>query len=292
MGISARSSLRRNITARSIGAAVDVSVDNVWITGCTTVSIRPGKSLNMLSSLLPSVSSACTDINSSSVSTSDSAYAVPSLCISLVVAGGSLEVSGAYLSSAVSSSEVNCHLRGLPLSALTSNDSHCQGINKSLKRGWEDEEASGAWEDEEERAGIPKGAEVGVGEVSVGAALLLSTSSRVNSASIHRMSMEDEGMTSISFAGSRGTPTRRHNSVIKTGNDKEICLCLALMAISYFLGWHESVVDEAKPEPGGDVHVPLFNRSSCIHPPRGGVRNHRSQLTLQVIQGLNNRQPL
>ncbi|KAG5611740.1 hypothetical protein H5410_023021 [Solanum commersonii] len=57
------------------------------------------------------------------------------------------------------------------------------------------------------------------------------------------------------------------------------------------LGWHYSAADEAKPEPGGDVHILLLNRSPYIYPPRGGVKNHRSQPTLQIIQGLNNRQP-
>ncbi|KAG5615735.1 hypothetical protein H5410_015559 [Solanum commersonii] len=35
------------------------------------------------------------------------------------------------------------------------------------------------------------------------------------------MSVEDEGMTSISFTGSRGTPARWHNSVIKIENGRE-----------------------------------------------------------------------
>ncbi|KAG5590319.1 hypothetical protein H5410_040833 [Solanum commersonii] len=173
MGISSRSSLRM---PDPLGAVANVSVDNVLITGCTTVSIRSGKSLNMPSSLL---SSACTDIISSSVSASDFACVVPSLCTSPVVAGEIPEVSGASSSS----------------------------------------EAHGACEEEEEGAGIPEGPEVGVGEdtsagnestltskdVSVRAALLLSTSSRVNSTLICRISVEDEGMTSISFAESQGT---------------------------------------------------------------------------------------
>ncbi|KAG5615737.1 hypothetical protein H5410_015561 [Solanum commersonii] len=140
------------------------------------------------------LSSACTDINSSSVSASDSTCAVLSPCTSLVVAGGILEVSGASLSLALSSSEVNRHLGGHSMSALRSNDSCCQGIYRSLKGGWEDEETPGACEEEEEGAGIPEGSEAGVGEgafasnestltsgeVSAGASLLLSTSSRVN----------------------------------------------------------------------------------------------------------------
>ncbi|KAG5631517.1 hypothetical protein H5410_003234, partial [Solanum commersonii] len=71
-GISARSSLRWNSNANPLEVVVDISVGNVWITGCTTVSIRSGKSLNMPSSLLSCVSSTCSDINSSSVSTFDS----------------------------------------------------------------------------------------------------------------------------------------------------------------------------------------------------------------------------
>ncbi|KAG5580812.1 hypothetical protein H5410_051439 [Solanum commersonii] len=77
-----------------IGVVVDVSVSDVWITGCTTVSTRSGKSLNKLSSWC--------SIISSLVSTSDSSYAVPSLYTSPVVAGGIFEVSGASSSSTAS----------------------------------------------------------------------------------------------------------------------------------------------------------------------------------------------
>ncbi|KAG5595264.1 hypothetical protein H5410_036496 [Solanum commersonii] len=100
--------------------------------------------------------------------------------------------------------------------------------------GWEDEDIPGSCEEEEEGGGVLEGSEARVGEgasagneltlnsgeVSAGVAFLLSTSSHMNSASICWMSVEDEGMTSISFAGSQGTPMRRHNSVIKTENDK------------------------------------------------------------------------
>lgn len=86
--------------------------------------------------------------------------------------------------------------------------------------GWEDEETPGTCEDEEEGVGIPEGSKVGVndgvsaaiestltsGEVSVGAILLLPSSSRVNSTSIHQISMEEDGVTFISLAWSRGTP--------------------------------------------------------------------------------------
>ncbi|KAG5590124.1 hypothetical protein H5410_040638 [Solanum commersonii] len=58
------------------------------------------------------------------------------------------------------------------------------------------------------------------------------------------------------------------------------------------LGWHYCAADEAKPEPGGDVHVHLLNGSSYIHPPLDGIRYPQRQPTLQIIQGLNNRQPL
>ncbi|KAG5585886.1 hypothetical protein H5410_046320 [Solanum commersonii] len=73
-----------------LGAVVDVSTDNVWVTGYTTVSIRSSKSLNMPSSLLSCVSSASIDITSLLVSLSDSACAASSPCTSLVVSGASL----------------------------------------------------------------------------------------------------------------------------------------------------------------------------------------------------------
>ncbi|KAG5590120.1 hypothetical protein H5410_040634 [Solanum commersonii] len=202
MGISARSSLRRITMPDPLGAIVDVSVGNVWITGCTTVSIRFGKSLNIPSSLL---SLACTDSNSSSISASHSACVVPSPYTFSVVAGGIPEVSGAFSSSA----------------------------SRAVQ---EDEKAPEACEEEEEGAGIPEGSEAGVsegtstgnkstltsGEVSTGASFLLSTPSSVNSGSIHRMSVKDERMTSITFVRSRGTPARWHNSVIKTENSRDV----------------------------------------------------------------------
>uniref|UniRef100_M1DSH4 Uncharacterized protein n=1 Tax=Solanum tuberosum TaxID=4113 RepID=M1DSH4_SOLTU len=114
-------------------------------------------------------------------------------------------------------------------------------------KGWEDEEAPGAYDEEEERAGIPEGSEARVGEdasagnestltsgeVSVRAALLLSTSCHVNSTSICLISVEEDGVTSTFLVVSQGTPTRRHNSVTRTGNGRDVNFCLALMAIFY-----------------------------------------------------------
>ncbi|KAG5630371.1 hypothetical protein H5410_002088 [Solanum commersonii] len=71
------------------------------------------------------------------------------------------------------------------------------------------------------------------GDVSTGVSLLLSTSSIVYSALMHRISVEKDKVISKSLAASRATPIRRHNSVINTGKGKEVCLFLALMAISY-----------------------------------------------------------
>ncbi|KAG5600606.1 hypothetical protein H5410_031976 [Solanum commersonii] len=45
------------------------------------------------------------------------------------------------------------------------------------------------------------------------------------------MSVEDKGVTSISLTASQGNPALRHNSVIKIGNGKEVCLCLALIVL-------------------------------------------------------------
>ncbi|KAG5631682.1 hypothetical protein H5410_003399 [Solanum commersonii] len=138
-----------------------------------------------------------------------------------------------------------CQLRGFSTSSLARNDSHCQGINSVLKWGWEGEIVPGVCEGEE-GAGIPEGSKAGIdedasasneststsGEVSVGDSLLLSTSSRVNSASIRRISVEEDGMTSISLAGSWGTPTHRHNLETRTGKGRDICVYLDLIAIS------------------------------------------------------------
>ncbi|KAG5592339.1 hypothetical protein H5410_042853 [Solanum commersonii] len=185
-------------------------------------------------SLLSYVSSACTDINSSPVSAFDSACAMPSPYTSSVVAGGIPESPEQSLVMNLQYRLLKPSFRGLSLSALTSNDYHCQGINRRLKG--EGEKAPEAYKKEEERASIPKGLKVGVGEsasvVSARVALLLSTSSRVNSTSIRRMSVQEKGMASISFTGSRGTPACRHNSVIKIKNDRDqVSLFLALIAI-------------------------------------------------------------
>ncbi|KAG5585885.1 hypothetical protein H5410_046319 [Solanum commersonii] len=106
-------------------------------------------------------------------------------------------------------------------------------------------DVSGVYEGEE-GVGIPKGIKAGVDEdacagneltstsqeVSIGASLLLSTSSRVNSTSICRISMKKDEVTSISLEGSRGTPICRHNSEIRIGKGRDVCVCLALIAIS------------------------------------------------------------
>ncbi|KAG5615293.1 hypothetical protein H5410_015117 [Solanum commersonii] len=130
----------------------------------------------------------------------------------------------------------------------------------------------------EEGAGIPEGSEAGVdddasarneststsGEVFARVALLLSTSSCVNSASIRRISVEEDGVTFISLVGSRGTPARRHNSVIRTGKGRDVDLplghdrtkasCLRMTQNGLVLGWHDNAADETKQVPGGDVH--------------------------------------
>ena len=93
---------------------------------------------------------------------------------------------------------------------------------------------------------VPDGSEAGVGEdastgnestltsgeVSTGHVLLLSTSSCVNSASICRISMVGDGVTSTSLVVSRGTQARWHSSVTRTGKGRAVNFCLALMAIS------------------------------------------------------------
>ena len=46
------------------------------------------------------------------------------------------------------------------------------------------------------------------------------------------MSVEEDGMTSISLVMSIGIPARHHRSVIRKGNGREVCFYLALMSIS------------------------------------------------------------
>ncbi|KAG5631699.1 hypothetical protein H5410_003416 [Solanum commersonii] len=158
---------------------------------------------------------------------------------------------------------------------------------------WEDEQALGTCEEEEEGTSIPEGLKIGVdegftadndsaltcGEVYAGAALLLSSSSCVNSASIRRISVEEDGVTFISLAGSWGTPARRHNSSqvdSPPGHDRTKASRLRKMQNGLVLGWYDSAADESKPIPGGDVNIPLLNRSSRTQPPRGDIRNHLS----------------
>ncbi|KAG5610316.1 hypothetical protein H5410_021597 [Solanum commersonii] len=115
--------------------------------------------------------------------------------------------------------------------------------------------------------------------------------------------MLEDMVTSILLAESHGTLARQHNSVIRTGNGRDVSVCLSLTTISCetriprlilllamieprqaalddaewtHSGCHDSVADEAKPVSGGDVHVTFLNRSSRIPTPRGDARNNRS----------------
>ncbi|KAG5572120.1 hypothetical protein H5410_061886 [Solanum commersonii] len=81
-----------------LGAAMDVSISDVWITNYTIFSCRSGRYPYMLSSL--------TSIFSSSVSASDSSTIMPSLCTIPVEYEGITEVSRASTSSIASNSEV------------------------------------------------------------------------------------------------------------------------------------------------------------------------------------------
>ncbi|KAG5630471.1 hypothetical protein H5410_002188 [Solanum commersonii] len=116
------------------------------------------------------------------------------------------------------------------------------------------------------------------GDVSTEATLLLSASSRVYLASIQRMSVEEEGVTSMCLVSSLGTPACRHNTVIKSGKGKEVCLLLAFMAISYsdgvewtHSGWHYGAANEAKPETSSNTQIPLLYGDLCLDPPQGGI---------------------
>ncbi|KAG5584755.1 hypothetical protein H5410_045189, partial [Solanum commersonii] len=96
-------------------------------------------------------------------------------------------------------------------------------------RDWEKVEEPGSWEGVE--VNVPEGPEAGVGktaytgreststseDMSIGAALFLSTLSRAYSASMRRMSVKDMGVTSTSLFSSKVTLARRHNSVKSTG---------------------------------------------------------------------------
>ncbi|KAG5576652.1 hypothetical protein H5410_056786 [Solanum commersonii] len=90
------------------------------------------------------------------------------------------------------------------------------------------EEEVGANVHEVPEGGVGKDASAGIesmsnsGDVSTGAALLRLASSRVYSALIRLMFVEDERVTSISLVASRGTRTRRHNSVISTRNGRDV----------------------------------------------------------------------
>ncbi|KAG5599609.1 hypothetical protein H5410_030979 [Solanum commersonii] len=203
MGINTRSSLRLNSCARSARSCCGRLSRQCLGYRMHNISIRSGESLNMSSSLLSCASSASIDINSSSVSTFNSACVASSPYRSLLVSGASL------------------------LSALSISEVKPSALSCVTLVGWEEEDVPGVCEGEE-GVGIPEGSEARVdknasadneststsGELSVGAALLLLTSSHVNWASICRISVEEDGVTFILLAGSRGTPARRHNSVI------------------------------------------------------------------------------
>ncbi|KAG5631031.1 hypothetical protein H5410_002748 [Solanum commersonii] len=190
----------------------------------------------MMSSWLSRTTSSCTAICSSSISISDSVCPAASLCISPIVAGGVPKILGVSLSFAppIRVVKLCCDLWSLPLI-----------IAWVILAGWEEDKAPGTYE-EEEGADVPEGSEVEVwggapagsdsmltsGKVSAGVALLLSAFSHVNLASIRRMSVEENGVTSISLAGSWGTLAHRQNSMIRTGDGNVVCICLARTAIS------------------------------------------------------------
>ncbi|KAG5615529.1 hypothetical protein H5410_015353 [Solanum commersonii] len=80
-----------------LGLAIDVFVSDVWITDCTIISSRYGKSSYMLSSH--------TLIFSSLVFASDSSAAMSSICTSLMVVEGTLDVAGTPSVSTASNKE-------------------------------------------------------------------------------------------------------------------------------------------------------------------------------------------
>ncbi|KAG5610318.1 hypothetical protein H5410_021599 [Solanum commersonii] len=95
-----------------LGADVDISVDNVWIAGCTTASIRSGNlcCYQLLIGLCIQLCMCCT--------------------IPLHISDGLRNIFIIFIL-------YNRHLRGFPLSSLTNHNLHYQGINKSLKGGLE-----------------------------------------------------------------------------------------------------------------------------------------------------------
>ncbi|KAG5620431.1 hypothetical protein H5410_005649 [Solanum commersonii] len=115
--------------------------------------------------------------------------------------------------------------------------------------------------EEEEGAEVPEGLEARVGndasagiesistsgDVSTGAAFLLSTSSLVYSASIRRI--------------------------------PKACR-LRMEEKRLVLGWHHGATDKAKPEWGSNTQFSLLNGDSCLDPPRGGIQNQRCQPAL------------
>ncbi|KAG5609522.1 hypothetical protein H5410_020803 [Solanum commersonii] len=124
------------------------------------------------------------------------------------------------------------------------------------------------------------------------------------------MSVEEKGVTSKSLASSRGTPAHRHNSVIKIGKGKEVCLCLALIDISCLirsprsmllwdmiaprqdaLGWYRMdsfwdgimVMVMKLNQKRAAILKALFSMGPYLDPPRGGIGNQWSQPVLQFI---------
>ncbi|KAG5610152.1 hypothetical protein H5410_021433 [Solanum commersonii] len=243
-----------------LGAAVDVSADNVWITNCTTVSIRSGKSMNIPLLCLLSI---------------HGYQLLIGLCMFCVIP---LHFSDGLRRILIICPLYYCQLRGFSLSAFTSNDSHYQGINSGLElgqmpylqdHGLSDSGKLGGrrytWSSEarvDEDASAGNKSTSTSREVSVGAALLLSSSSR-----------------------SWGTPAHRHNSVFRIGKGRDVCVDplfghdrtkenrLRMTQNGLIIGWHDCATDEAKPVMGGDVHIPLLNQSSRTQPPRGDFQN-------------------
>ncbi|KAG5631887.1 hypothetical protein H5410_003604 [Solanum commersonii] len=180
-------------------------------------------------------------ICSSSVSASDSSVAMSSICTSPVVIDGISDVAGAS-SVSVALNKVVVTLtvklstkapRGVSASKIVASIIHSTAASNLVAL------TSAEWaKPDGPKAEVGKDAYVGIesmstfGDISTGAALFLSASSRVYSASIRLISIDEEGITLISLVISRGTPACWHNSVIKIGNGRKVYFCLALMVIS------------------------------------------------------------
>ncbi|KAG5599670.1 hypothetical protein H5410_031040 [Solanum commersonii] len=116
--------------------------------------------------------------------------------------------------------------------------------------------------------------------MSIGAAFLFISGNSSALAELRDQYKKWQG--SLLLLGPRGhlLPNKKPQVNAPLGQDRSKISCLSMTQNGLVLGLHYGVVDKAKLETSSNIQVLFFNRDSSLNPPRGGIRNQRSQLAL------------